>query len=119
LATFPLHQRHAQERSHSERKRRQREAIPAQIGPTYRELSEAIPRDLTVLQLISRDGDRCYLCKNTYPAGAYQVEHIIARKHGGTDHLTNLALACKTCNYRKGQNYVSFTIAERIPCFWL
>jgi 5-methylcytosine-specific restriction endonuclease McrA len=30
------------------------------------------------------------------------VEHIVPRNHGGTDELTNLALACARCNQGKG-----------------
>jgi hypothetical protein len=32
------------------------------------------------------------------------VEHIVARQHGGSDELANLALACHRCNLRKGPN---------------
>ena len=35
---------------------------------------------------------------------ALQIEHIIARQHGGGDDLTNLALACPWCNSHKGPN---------------
>ena len=34
----------------------------------------------------------------------FQVDHIIARKHHGTDELENLALACYACNNHKGPN---------------
>src|SRR5690242_3729366 len=33
---------------------------------------------------------------------SFAVEHIIARKHGGTDKLRNLAYACLRCNLHKG-----------------
>ena len=32
------------------------------------------------------------------------VEHILPRNHGGTDDLSNLALACARCNNEKGRN---------------
>jgi hypothetical protein len=32
------------------------------------------------------------------------VEHIVARKHGGADDPTNLALACDRCNLHKGSD---------------
>jgi hypothetical protein len=35
---------------------------------------------------------------------SFQVEHIIPRKHHGTDSLDNLALACFACNNHKGAN---------------
>ncbi len=34
----------------------------------------------------------------------FQVDHIIARKHHGTDESDNLALACFACNNHKGPN---------------
>jgi hypothetical protein len=34
----------------------------------------------------------------------FQVDHIIARQHHGTDELDNLALACFACNNHKGPN---------------
>ena len=34
----------------------------------------------------------------------FQIDHIIARKHHGTDELDNLALACFACNNHKGPN---------------
>jgi hypothetical protein len=34
----------------------------------------------------------------------FQIEHIIARQHGGLDSEENLALACLNCNLNKGPN---------------
>jgi len=34
----------------------------------------------------------------------FQIDHIIARQHGGTDAVDNLALACIHCNRFKGPN---------------
>jgi hypothetical protein len=35
--------------------------------------------------------------------GRFEVEHIVPRAHGGSDDLSNLALACSPCNGRKSQ----------------
>jgi hypothetical protein len=40
----------------------------------------------------------------------FQIDHILARKHGGTTIARNLVLACFFCNNRKGPN-----IAGRDP----
>jgi hypothetical protein len=40
----------------------------------------------------------------------FQVDHIIARQHGGSSDLGNLALSCLHCNRHKGPN-----IAGRDP----
>src|SRR5437016_3905081 len=34
----------------------------------------------------------------------FHVEHIVARQHGGSDTVENLALACPECNRHKGTN---------------
>jgi len=38
------------------------------------------------------------------PLIPFHIEHIVPRKHGGADHLDNLALACAECNLRKGSD---------------
>lgn len=38
------------------------------------------------------------------PFTTYQIEHVIALQHGGTDADDNLALACSHCNLQKGPN---------------
>jgi hypothetical protein len=49
---------------------------------------------------------RCEYCR--LPQGAFHrgfhIEHIIARQHGGSTNLDNLAFACWTCNLKKGPN---------------
>lgn len=39
-----------------------------------------------------------------YDALPFQVDHVIARKHGGGDEPENLALSCFNCNSFKGPN---------------
>ena len=46
----------------------------------------------------------CQLPQDASPLAALHIEHIIARKHGGSDDPENLALACIDCNLRKGPN---------------
>jgi hypothetical protein len=55
----------------------------------------------------SRAGNRCEYCglhKDESPLIPLQVEHVLPKKHGGSDHLDNLALACIDCNLHKGTN---------------
>lgn len=54
-----------------------------------------------------RAGNRCEYCRlhqNDSPLATLHIEHIIPRKHGGRDVLSNLALACIDCNLKKGPN---------------
>jgi len=58
-------------------------------------------------QVRERAGNRCEYCRthqDDSPLSTLQIEHIIPRKHGGSDHLDNLALACLECNLHKGSN---------------
>lgn len=38
----------------------------------------------------------------------FEIDHILARKHGGLTVLTNLALACLECNRHKGTDIASY-----------
>ena len=50
--------------------------------------------------------DRCEYCGilQVHVAYRFQIEHVIARQHLGSDDVTNLALACERCNAYKGTN---------------
>lgn len=54
-----------------------------------------------------RAGHRCEYCRLAEDdAGTlgFQIEHIIAKQHGGTDDPTGLCYACAQCNLAKGPN---------------
>ncbi len=60
-----------------------------------------------------RAGNRCEYCRlhqDHSPLATLQIEHVNPRKHGGTDDIENLALACIDCNLSKSSN-----IAGRDP----
>jgi len=42
----------------------------------------------------------------------FEIEHIIARKHGGTEHSHNLAYACLHCNRHKGSNVAGYEVIK-------
>ena len=44
----------------------------------------------------------CNGCKGDFPFKLYEVDHIVPRSKGGTDHLDNLQLLCSHCNRVKG-----------------
>ena len=46
----------------------------------------------------------CQLSEQHSPVARLQIEHIRPKKHGGSDSINNLALACIDCNLRKGVN---------------
>jgi hypothetical protein len=59
-----------------------------------------------------RAGWCCEYCRlpQDFDYDPFEVDHVIARKHGGTDRFNNLALSCLHCNAHKGPN-----IAGRDP----
>jgi hypothetical protein len=59
----------------------------------------------------ARAANQCEYCglrQDQSPLATLHVEHVIPRKHGGTDHHDNLALACIDCNLSKGTNIAGF-----------
>ena len=65
-------------------------------------------------QVRQRAEYRCEYCRKPENFGAhnYQVHHIIAQKHRGTDELDNLAWACFRCNLNKGSDIASYDITD-------
>jgi hypothetical protein len=54
-----------------------------------------------------RAGHACEYCRMPeayYPTVPFPIDHIIARQHGGTTTLGNLALSCLHDNSHKGPN---------------
>ena len=62
-----------------------------------------------------RSGHRCEYCR--FPAAfaevPFQIDHVVARQHGGADEAENLALACCFCNRYKGPNLSGVDPATR------
>ena len=59
-----------------------------------------------VREIWQRAGNACEYCRipqASYPA-PFEIDHIIARQHGGDTVLGNLALSCLHCNGHKGPN---------------
>lgn len=53
-----------------------------------------------------RAGEICEYCRLHQDNSelVHHIEHVIARQHGGSDEIDNLALACHRCNLHKGPN---------------
>ena len=49
---------------------------------------------------------RCEYCRmgQDFDELTFQIEHILPKKHHGSDNEDNLALACFACNNHKGTN---------------
>jgi len=65
--------------------------------------------DGTIEFVRNRAGNRCEFCRlpQTGHEERFSIDHIIARKHGGSDNPRNLALCCLSCNLHKGTDLTS------------
>ena len=50
----------------------------------------------------------CAGCAAHFEARHLEVDHIIARRNGGTDHIGNLQLLCGSCNRIKGDRGMEY-----------
>jgi hypothetical protein len=67
--------------------------------------------DSSLIELVwRRASDRCEYCQVPQNALelAFEIDHIIARKHRGPSRAGNLCLACFACNNHKGTNIAGF-----------
>ena len=58
--------------------------------------------------LYGEQGGHCAGCATHFEARHLEVDHIIARNKGGTDHLENLQLLCASCNRIKGDRGMEY-----------
>jgi 5-methylcytosine-specific restriction endonuclease McrA len=66
-----------------------------------------------------RAGRRCEYCRihEIDEPFAFHLEHIISKKHGGKDNLSNLAWSCHNCNLGKGANLSGRVRGEIVALF--
>ncbi len=57
-------------------------------------------------ELLRRDGHRCQYCGSNRQL---TIDHIIPRSRGGTHTWDNVAIACETCNHKKGDKFLHET----------
>lgn len=54
------------------------------------------------LNVIVRDGNKCVYCEKGFKNRIeLTLDHVVPRKHGGTNAVTNLAICCIDCNSKK------------------
>lgn len=60
-------------------------------------------------EVIRRARRRCEYCllHADYTTFAHEIDHILPRKHGGSDSADNLAYACAQCNRYKGSDFAA------------
>ena len=63
-------------------------------------------------QLYGEQGGDCNGCGEHFQKQHLEIDHIIARSVGGTDHITNLQLLCSHCNRIKGDRGQEYLLSR-------
>lgn len=67
-----------------------------------------------------RAGNRCEYCRlhqDDEEDTPFHIEHIIAKKHRGSDEADNLCLSCSRCNSFKGPNLGGLHVGKIYPLY--
>jgi 5-methylcytosine-specific restriction endonuclease McrA len=69
--------------------------------------NEGVVKQKDVLALADQQNHRCYYCGASFFINGtleyyFEIEHKIPISRGGSNDITNVALACRECNARKG-----------------
>ena len=59
-------------------------------------------------RLYGEQEGNCAGCRTHFDARNLEVDHIISRRKGGTDHIENLQLLCGSCNRIKGDRGMEY-----------
>ena len=62
--------------------------------------------------LFGQQEGRCNGCKMDFPFKIFEVDHMVPRSRGGTDHLGNLQMLCPHCNRMKGDHPQEYLLAR-------
>ena len=75
-------------------------------------LRRLLPYRANKSKLYGDQGGICAGCGIHFTKPLLEVDHIIARSKGGTDHINNLQLLCTLCNKIKGNRGMEYLIAQ-------
>jgi len=76
--------------------------------PRRTDLGKLPPYRSHAKTLYGEQGGNCAGCGTHFEARHLEVDHIIARQKGGTDHIDNLQLLCGSCNRIKGDRGMAY-----------
>ena len=107
---------------------RLQEAPPLGIGPMFHhgyvtvrtdvlqrtDIEAPLPYRKRAHELFGKQEGRCNGCQVDFPFRMFEVDHIVPRSRGGTDHLDNLQMLCSHCNRIKGDREQAYLITRLI-----
>ena len=80
--------------------------------PRRTDLDAPIPYRQNRHVLFGQQEGRCNGCGGEFPFRMFDVDHVIPRSRGGTDHIENLQLLCTHCNRTKGDRPMEYLVAR-------
>ena len=63
-------------------------------------------------ELFGKQEGHCGGCRMMFPFRNFEIDHVIPRAKGGSDHVDNLQLLCGACNRAKGTGTQAELIAK-------
>ena len=76
--------------------------------PQHTDMGKLPPPRSHARTLYGAQAGYCPGCNEHFKLRQFEVDHIIARKKGGTDHIENLQLLCGNCNRIKGDRGMEY-----------
>ncbi len=80
--------------------------------PKRTDIDAPIPYRQNRHVLFGQQEGRCNGCGGEFPFRMFEVDHVIPRSRGGTDHIDNLQLLCAHCNRTKGDRPQEYLMAR-------
>ena len=80
--------------------------------PRRTDIDAPIPYRQNKHVLFGQQEGRCNGCRTEFPFRAFDVDHVIPRSRGGTDHIENLQLLCTHCNRTKMDRPMEYLVAR-------
>lgn len=78
------------------------DACPDVCAAIYRDA----PEPIRLIDIASRDRDRCWLCNQRVAQAERTLDHVIPIARGGRHILSNVRLAHRRCNSAKGTKLI-------------
>ena len=80
--------------------------------PRRTDIDAPIPYRKQKHVLFGRQEGRCAGCKIEFLFKIMEVDHVVPRSRGGSDHPENLQLLCPNCNRIKGDREMAYLVAR-------